>query len=171
MRERCCRPVATAIVLGVCLAASAAAPPVVPGYDRLRDEAKASPAELGQVLLGELNCAECHAAPGSKRIFTKGGPDLSDIGARATAQWLLAYLTGPHAIKPGTTMPDLFAASDPQMKSGAVEYLTHYLVSLGGPIKPASEEANTIFVEQGRRLYETVGCVACHAVREDAPMK
>lgn len=173
MRERCCRPVALAIVLGACLnaIASAAAPPVVPGYDRLRDEAKASPAELGQVLLGELNCAECHAAPGVKRVFTKGGPDLTDIGARATPQWLSAYLLGPHAVKPGTTMPDLFHASEEQSKRGAVEFLTQYLVSLGGPIKPATEEANALFVEQGRRLYETVGCVACHAVREDAPMK
>ena len=32
-----------------------------------------------------------------------------------------------------------------------MEFLTHYLVSLGGPIAPATEEGNTIQVDQGRR--------------------
>ena len=52
--------------------AFAAEPPVVPGYNRLKDEGKAPPAELGQVLLGELNCTQCHSAPDAKRIITKG---------------------------------------------------------------------------------------------------
>ena len=51
------------------------------GYNRLKDAGKASPAELGQVLLGELNCAQCHAASDAKKILTKGAPDLSDAGA------------------------------------------------------------------------------------------
>ena len=39
------------------------AEPVVPGFYRLRDEAKdVNPAELGQLLIGELNCTACHKA-------------------------------------------------------------------------------------------------------------
>src|SRR5579864_1140742 len=118
----------------------AAEAPVVPGYVRLRDEAKASQAELGEVLLGELNCTQCHAAPEAKRILTKGAPDLSRIGASVTPQYLRKYLTHPHETKPGATMPDLFHASEPRSRDGAVEFLVHYLVSLGGPIKPAEDE-------------------------------
>jgi hypothetical protein len=89
--------------------AAGAAEPVVPGFYRLRDEAKdANPAELGQLLIGELNCTSCHKADDAKRIEPKGGPDLSTIGARATPQWIRAYVADPHAAKPGATMPDIF---------------------------------------------------------------
>jgi cytochrome c553 len=136
--------------------------PVVAGYERLK-EAKSDDVTRGEVLLGELNCLACHSAEGQKHVLTKGAPDLSNVGARATPQFLKAYLTDPHGEKPGSTMPDIFRASEPASKQGAVEFLTQYLVSLGGPIAPATQEGNTIQVDQGRTLYHTIGCVACHA--------
>jgi mono/diheme cytochrome c family protein len=137
----------------------------------LRDEAKASPTQLGQVLLGELNCTQCHAAPQAKRILAKGAPDLSNIGARATPAYLRNYLAHPHDVKPGATMPDLFHASDPRARDGAVDFLVQYLVSLGGPMKPAEEEGADKLVEEGRKLYHTIGCVACHAPEKGDPAK
>jgi cytochrome c2 len=161
-----------ALVAGlISINAIAAEPPVVPGYNRLKDEAKAPPAELGQVLLGELNCAQCHSAPDAKRILTKGAPDLRDAGARMTPQYLRDYISNPHGMKPGTTMPDLFHASEEQSKAGAVDFLTAYLVSLGGPIQDLGEDGNLLMVENGRKLYQSIGCVACHAVEKGAPMK
>lgn len=162
-------PLAGALALAP--GATAGEPPVVPGYNRLKDAGKASPAELGQVLLGELNCAQCHAATDAKKILTKGAPDLSDAGARMTPQYLREYILDPHGMKPGATMPDLFHASDEQAKKGAAEYLTEYLVSLGGPIKPSSEDGNTLLVEQGKKLYQSVGCIACHAIDQGAASK
>lgn len=139
-----------------------AVPPVVPGYYH-RLAAKAEPAELGEILLGELNCLQCHAAEASpQRILTKGAPDLSKVGARVTPQWIREYVANPHASKPGNTMPDIFHSSAAQAKEGAVEFLTHYLVSLGGPIDPAATAANDMVVQKGKDLYHTVGCVACH---------
>lgn len=137
--------------------------PVVPGYERLKNEAKADPAALGEVLLGELNCLSCHAAEGQRRVMAKGAPDLSDAGKRMTPQYLRAYLSDPHAVKPGSTMPDVFHASEAGPKQGAVEFLVHYLASLGGPVPAASEEGNKMLVDQGRALFHTIGCVACHA--------
>jgi mono/diheme cytochrome c family protein len=138
-------------------------PPIVPGYYRLKNDAKADPATLGEVLLGELNCAACHSAPNSNHILTKGAPDLSNAGARLTPQYIRAYLSSPHTVKPGATMPDIFHASEAQSKEGAVDYLTHYLVSLGGQMSPPTVDGNTLLVEQGRKLFHTIGCVACHA--------
>ncbi|MDB5333443.1 MAG: hypothetical protein JWP03_4594 [Phycisphaerales bacterium] len=159
------RAVGMSIAMACCFGgAASAAPadaPVVPGFERLK-EAKADPAAQGELLLGELNCLQCHAAPGQKRIDTKGAPDLSSAGARLTPQYLRAYLADPHGVKPGATMPDIFHASDAAAKQGAVEFLTHYLVSLGGPMKPAGEEGNAMLVEMGRKMYHQVGCVACH---------
>jgi mono/diheme cytochrome c family protein len=157
--------IAWAVVMSGLTYAGTAEPvaPIVPGYTRLKDEAKAPQAEQGQVLLGELNCIQCHAAPGQKRIFTKGAPDLTHAGARMTPQYIRAYLLDNHGMKPGTTMPDLFHASEPQAKEGVADYLTHFLVSLGGPIKTSGEEVNVLAADQGRKLFHKVGCVACHA--------
>ena len=64
------RPGAVSLGAALCLglsllaAASHASPPVVPGYHRLGDEAKAGPAARGELLLGELNCLACHKAEG-----------------------------------------------------------------------------------------------------------
>jgi hypothetical protein len=106
--------------------ATRAVEPVVPGFYRLRDEAKnVSPAELGQLLISELNCASCHAPHdgASARVAPKGAPDLSTLGARATPQWIRAYLINPHKVKPGATMPDLLHAHDPAAKADAIESL------------------------------------------------
>ena len=87
--------------------AASPAPPVVAGFHRLID-AKAGEAAAGELLVAELNCAACHKAEGNTsegRIAPKGAPDLHDVGARVTPQWLRAYLASPHAVKPGATMP------------------------------------------------------------------
>ena len=140
-----------------------AVPPIVPGYLRLKNEARVSDAEGGEVLLGELNCLQCHNSSTQKRVFTKGAPDLSEAGARLTPQFIREFISDPHHAKPGTTMPDLFHASEEAAKTGAVDYLTHYLVSLGkGPIKASAEEGNSVSVGRGKALYHQIGCVACH---------
>ena len=103
--------------------------------------------------------------------MTKGAPDLSLAGARMTPQYLRKYILSPREMKPGSTMPDLFHASEAAAKAGAAEYLTQYLVSLGGPIKPSSEDGDILLVEHGRKLFQSVGCVACHAAENGAATK
>ena len=145
-------------------------PPAVPGYERLRAlGAAGGDAAAGALLLAELNCTSCHAPPdnaSAARVGPKGAPDLTGIGARVTPQWLRAYLAGPHGVKPGATMPDIFYASEPQARDGAVDVLLHFLVSQGGPMAPATVEGNALLVERGGVLFHTVGCVACHAPQE-----
>jgi len=140
-----------------------AVPPAVPGYTILKDQAKADLAAQGQILLGELSCLQCHAAPNQKQILTKGAPDLADIGSRITPQFLYSYLLAPHAVRPGTTMPDIFHASEAKAKAGAAEMLTHFLISLGGPMKNEPGSGNALQLSHGKALYHSVGCVACHA--------
>lgn len=142
--------------------AMAAEPPVVPGYTVLKASAKITPAAQGELLLGELNCVACHTPGLQSRVTAKGAPDLSEAGAHITPQYLRDYLSNPHGMKPGTTMPDIFHASAPEAKAGAVEFLVHFLVSQGGPIADPVAVMPSL-VEQGKKLYESVGCLACHA--------
>ena len=140
-----------------------AVPPVVQGFERTSGLAKTDPTLPGEVLVGELNCLACHAAPGQQRILSKGAPDLAHAGARITPQYLRAYISAPHDIKPGATMPDLLHGMNAAQKQESAEALTHYLVSLDGPIKASGTEGAGSTVDAGRVLYHTVGCVACHA--------
>src|SRR3954454_21835669 len=86
--------------------------PVVPGYQRLFSHAKADAAHGGQLLLGELNCTSCHQ-PADKALNRKQAPVLDHVGARVRASHLKQFLADPQQVKPGTTMPNVFAG-DPE---------------------------------------------------------
>ena len=142
--------------------------PVIPGLDRLSDDATTSDAFVGEILLGELNCIQCHTTNDAARIWTKKAPDLRSVGARVTPQYLRRFVTSPAGAKPGTTMPNIFHASNPDARDGAVEFLTHFLVSLGGPIAPSRHGDIEGSVTWGKELFHSVGCVACHGPQDEA---
>ena len=138
------------------------AEPVVPGFDRLAGAEGIGLADRGELLLGELNCVSCHSGEAS-RVETKPTPNLDKIGERVTPQYLRQFLSGTHAAKPGTTMPDVFHASEAAARDGAVDYLVHFLVSRGGPIANSQTAINPSAAERGHELFHQVGCIACHA--------
>ena len=131
---------------------------------------KPGTAEHGELLLAELNCVACHAADNATlaRLSPKQAPLLGDLASRVTSQWLREYLTDPHAVKPGTTMPDLFHASEAASRDNAVDYLMHFLLSQGEPLKKSETPGDMGLIQRGRELYHTVGCVACHSPQEAA---
>ena len=183
--------------------AYSATPPVVPGYEHLRLAGAADEAALGEILLGELNCLACHEpAPAvAARIPTRTAPDLDRIAERATGRWLTDYLLSPHEEKPGSAMPDVLHALDPDDREDVLRTLIGYLAhrgtrteeEAGSPSRPvagppggrrgatpevaasngAAEPADVLgdfpvhrfraAVERGRKLFHSVGCVACHA--------
>ncbi len=156
-----------ALVLGLWLGAagSADAQGLVAG-----SSAKGLAIDQGELLIGELSCVSCHAAPPqvAVRLQSKQPPLLGEIGARMTPQAIADYLKNPHGFKPGTTMPDIFHASEAQPKAMAIDFLQHFLVSRGGPIKPSAIEVNSAKIDRGRLLFHQSGCVACHAPQEPA---
>ena len=147
--------------------AFAADAPVVAGYSVLTS-AKATDVDRGQLLLGELNCVACHKPADVAAASRPEGaaPDLSKAeAARLTPQYLTAYLSDPHGIKPEARRCPTSSTPrkrTPRPKRGRV-HSHYYLVSLGGPLKASDTSGNDVIVEQGRQLYQTVGCVACHA--------
>jgi mono/diheme cytochrome c family protein len=145
------------------LALGAAEPPFIGGLARSE---KASPAISGAVLVSELACASCHA--GAQPAFApKPGPDLSAVGARVNGTHLRQFIASPSGVKAGTTMPDVLGHLPEAERAAAADALAHYLASLGKPATsalPASEA-----VERGRKLYHSVGCVACHSPEKELP--
>jgi len=162
-----------------------APPPVVPGYEHLRLAGAANDAELGELLLGELNCLACHEPTdaAAERIPIRAAPDLDRIAERATGRWLTDYLMAPHVRKPGSVMPELLHSLELDDREDVVRTLVGYLAHRGADTEPEEsppdEAALGEFavhrfqatVERGRRLFHSVGCVACHAPEgaEDEP--
>ena len=148
----------------LCFAAEAPASQAspLPGNHRLDDVA------AGQVLLAELGCARCHAGLPTQSVATKQAPHLTEVGSRVSPEYLQRYLADPTAVHRGTTMPDVLGERSPEERQVIATALTHFLISLGNE-SFRSEVGETADRDRGRRLYHTVGCVACHPARDPAP--
>ncbi len=118
----------------------------------------------GFLLLAELNCTACHAAPDSwaERLKAKPGPNLSGVGSRLDADTLWLMIRSPQSRKKGTQMPGLFAGAEGDEEK--VEALVEYLSAMKQD-KPSMPVGNE---DRGKELYHKVGCVACHEPAKDA---
>ena len=74
----------------------------------------ASP-DLGKQLIVKYGCGACHEVPGIKGASGLVGPPLTHLGRRGTIAGELAntpdnlttWIHDPHAVEPGTDMPNL----------------------------------------------------------------
>ncbi len=128
----------------------------------------AAPLDLnhGEALWSELNCAACHAGGAAQGgINPRVGPILGKDGLQLSPQFVRAFLNNPEAEKPGTTMPDLLHGMPAAQRAETVEALTHFLAAPADPDeKMIGSSAPRI--AQGRKLFHTIGCVACHAPQD-----
>lgn len=143
---------------------SAATPdhPMVPGFERIYSTGGAAPVEGGRLLLTELNCISCHRPEGesARWLNVKRAPILDTAGSRLELEWLQKYLASVHSVKPGTTMPDLFAGHDEAARRNQVAALTHFLSQTG---RVSDSMGDSAAVQRGEKLFHSIGCVACHA--------
>jgi mono/diheme cytochrome c family protein len=166
-------PIGWCLVAVGCLVGSHVdAAPLVPGYERFGrpfvQAADATPTiESGLLLAGELGCVNCHAAsPDSRRhLLPKSGPVLDKVGERIRPEWLVAYLKDPHAVRPGTTMPDLLAGLPADRRDRVATAIAHYLSATAAFDEVAGPSADGV-AEQGNGLYDRSGCRVCHGPQD-----
>ena len=136
--------------------------PIVPGFERFHASGSDAAAG-GRLLIGELNCVSCHEIDDKlvSLIDTKSAPNLNDVGTRAYPDWITEFIAQPHAVKPGTTMPDVLGAmNDAQRRETAIA-LAHFLV--GGDVVDLDDKTGD--AKKGEELFHESGCVACHMPR------
>ncbi len=104
--------------------------PIVPGFERFH-AGGTDAVKGGRLLLGELNCTSCHQPESGPDSQRKQAPILDGVGNRVRRSYLRKFLNDPHAIKPGTTMPNLFAALPEAERGPKIEALVHFLASTG----------------------------------------
>ena len=146
---------------------AAAADPALPGNHPLNQ------AQAGSLLISELRCAACHGGVERSSLPEKTAPDLTEAGARISPDYLRRYLASPSSAHPGTTMPDVLTSQPEAERDQIAEALTHFLIaqSKAGFQTEATEPIDR---QQGKALYHSVGCVACHGPKEasaGAPLK
>jgi cytochrome c553 len=146
-----------AILLG---AAALGAEPLVTGFERFH--ASAPSAEGGRLLFNELGCVNCHG--GETGLPAMRGPALATVSQRVRSEWLRKFVADPASVHPGAVMPQVLAKADaPTLVS-----IEHYLASLK-PKAASKAPAKIMHVNGGRggELFNTLGCVACHAPGKD----
>ncbi len=144
---------------------SKSAHPVVPSFERFFTGSKADATRGGQLLLGELNCTQCHPAGAAQQtvLLPRQAPVLDGVGSRVRRSFLKKFLADPHGTKPGTAMPDVLAGLSENERVRKVEELVHFLATTGA-LK--QERPQNKLIAPGRELYHRVGCVACHGTRD-----
>jgi cytochrome c553 len=141
------------ILLG---AVTLGAEPLVTGFDRFHGTSPS--AEGGRLLYNELGCVNCHG--GETGLPVMRGPALATVTQRVRSEWLRKFVADPASVHPGAVMPQVLAKADDQ----TLVAIEHYLASLK-PKTATKAAAKIMHVNGGRggELFNTLGCVACHA--------
>ncbi len=134
------------------------------------------PFDAGRFLYEEQGCKNCHQSKDQgldAGFVNRTGPDLSEVGRRVFPGWLDAWLANPKAVRPHTTMPQLFTDDE---RGAAERYAVgQYLISLGGPLGeprvPTVSREWSRSMANGSRLFTTAGCAACHGKKLAATAK
>ena len=158
MHPRTLAPLTLLLSGGFCFAA----PPVVPG---LHGKHPLDEAQSGKLLIGELRCAACHEGMDASNM--KEAPDLSNAGSRLTTDFIERFVADPAAVHHGTTMPNVLASETPEKRAAIAGDIAAYLSSLkNGPVPEFPE--GEIDPYDGKELFHSAGCVACHSPRDEA---
>ncbi|HJZ65808.1 MAG TPA: c-type cytochrome [Candidatus Acidoferrum sp.] len=88
----------------------------------------------------------------------KVGPNLKDVRAKLTRNWIPVWLKKPSDFRPTTKMPD-FRLNDDQIKAISAYLWQSALTDSLPKHKPGS-------AAHGKELFETRGCLACHSIGE-----
>jgi mono/diheme cytochrome c family protein len=149
------------VIAGAMIAASTAkaGDPALPGNHPL------SKIQAGSLLIDELRCAACHTGIEPSPIAAKSAPDLAEVGTRVSGEFLQYFLESPQAAHPGTTMPDLMASKPVAERKEIARALTHFLVAQAKAVD-SSVPQGAIDRQQGKELFHSIGCVACHSPKE-----
>ena len=152
-----CRALVLALIAG-----TASAGPVVPG---LSSKHSLTEPQVGEVLIAELRCAACHGGIERDSTSAKSAPDLLQAGSRISPRYLQRFLASPTSVQPGTTMPDLLTSKSDGEREKIAEALTHFLVAQAKQDfqLDAPEKRN---LSDGKTLFHSIGCIACHGPRE-----
>ncbi|MEP3479060.1 MAG: hypothetical protein ABJZ55_07430 [Fuerstiella sp.] len=124
----------------------------------------------GLVLLRKYNCASCHTPSAQLAESLKpAAPDLKWSANKLNPQYLANFIADPAGVKTGSTMPHMMRHLDRSAQSDSATAIVAFLTTLNGNtyVDDCAATTETPVIAQGQEVFHTVGCVACHAPRND----
>lgn len=120
--------------------------------------------ELGRHLFEEKGCIGCHSVRGTGGNV---GPELSEVGIRRSAEWIMRHFKEPQAVSPGSIMPR-FGFTDEEVKA-----LTMFLLKLSGEdiVGYIRLPGALTPVERGKAVFKKYGCAGCHGIEGKGGVK
>ncbi|HEY6420873.1 MAG TPA: c-type cytochrome [Candidatus Binataceae bacterium] len=126
----------------------------------------------GERIFEQLGCTGCHLVLGYEDM-PKIGPYLKLASAKIDPSWAVRWITNPHQFRPNTRMPNFMFT--PQQATQIAAYILQSSAQqsddwVKAHVEPATLEAdikNPGMIEEGKGLFESVGCKGCHAIEPD----
>jgi len=126
----------------------------------------------GERMFQQMGCAGCHLVKGYEDM-PKIGPYLKLASAKLDPSWTVRWVTNPHVFRPHTRMPNFMFSTGEATKIAA--YILNSSAKQSAdwvkahPVPPTLEQdiKNPGLVEEGKGLFESVGCKGCHSVEPD----
>jgi mono/diheme cytochrome c family protein len=129
--------------------------------------------DQGETRFRQMFCTTCHSlavtrAGETKMIGGEIGPELTKVGSKVNADWLVAWLRNPQAYLPHSKMPRY------QWSDQDLYVVTQYIASkLTDPTllsdAPKFDAVAPDEIQLGRRLFAEKGCSSCHVIKGVAP--
>lgn len=135
----------------------------VPGADVLN---------TGRAAFQRFGCYGCHKTEGFEDPAPVA-PDLSRLASKTSRDWTHAWISDPKAFRPDTTMPRFFGLSnsgteaDRKRDHAAVASVVDYLFHFSAPHEHVHVPVGD--AERGKRAFQTLGCLGCHAAGDVKP--
>jgi len=130
---------------------------------------KAASLNTGRQLVEKLGCYGCHKIKGWEDL-RKVGPDLTRITSKTTEDFIFRWIKEPKGFRP-TRMPQVWDVrpneTADQLARNNVEAnaVTAFIVASSGRVAyPAPPTGDLV---GGRKVFESVGCMACHRIGDD----
>ncbi len=148
----------------------------VSDISRFQDERVGTRINLGRHLFTAVGCVNCHDDDALQNA-RKVGPDLSHVAAKLKPEFVQQWVFFPQKFRPSTRMPHFFQQENNRAESHSmldsqpllrteteVAAMAQYLFAVSTDWKPIEKPADVQGDgERGRKLFDSVGCLACHA--------
>ena len=117
-------------------------------------------------------CYACHKTVGFENL-RKPGPNLTKIASKLDEEWVARWIRDPRAVKASTWMPKVWYNSNTSTPEDAVrneveiDAVVAYLFANAEEHEPAIGFPGRGNAENGRRIFESVGCLGCHVAGDE----
>lgn len=121
----------------------------------------------GRELFATQHCSKCHQSEtllgtDPMQELQEIAPLLINPGDRLNENWLRVWLSEPHSLRPGTTMPQLFDPKKPETAQQIAD-LAAFLNSMNsGSTATETPQADEATILAGGAHFHKLGCAACH---------